>query len=249
MISYVKAFLERANFLVSVPKCVSCGEPLDFEDKALCKKCELVFQEQKLRGCSSCANVISRCTCSNKYLRNHYLRRLAKVCRYVLHNKDLPGNHLIYALKHDNRRDVFDFLSQELSDSILASFPIRGKESEYVITNVPRRAEAIQSDGYDHAAILAKKIAEIIGVRYQPLFVSLAKKSQKDTHGEQRRENAVFGLRNAELCSAAGKNLIIVDDVVTTGASLGACAKLAKSIGARRVFGAVLAIAFKDQAQ
>ena len=237
----------RALFLLSVPKCICCEEPLDYGERALCPKCLDEYRAQKTRNCSRCAKVIPKCTCSNFYMERHYLKNVAKVFRYDASKRELPGNMLIYSLKHDNRRDVFDFLANELAQSITQALQVSDHPERFTITNVPRRPSAIRENGYDHSRELAKRVAKILGVEYAQFLTSKAKKAQKDTHGELRKQNAVFAYRrSAAKRSLRGLTVIIVDDVITTGASVSACAAMLRGMGATRFLGATLSIAYKD---
>lgn len=160
---------------------------------------------------------------------------------------ELASNKLIYSLKHDNRKDTFNFLSRELATAISFSLEIRGREDLYILTNVPRRSAALRRDGYDHAAELAKRIGKMLGIRYISLLKSNAKKAQREMRGDERRKNARFAYkRKAKAINLKGITVILVDDVVTTGSSLAAASDLLRGLGTRNVIGAAISIAYKD---
>lgn len=239
-------FVERALFLLSVPKCVCCKEPLDFEDKALCKTCMRGYLETKTRDCSRCAKILSRCTCSNFFLAKHGVKRLIKLFRYETYKEMDPASYLVYSLKQDNRRDTFHFTSEELTAAIRANLDLEGREDSFLITNVPRRRSKIIEYSYDHAEVLARRIAHNLGIEYFQVLTSKSKKAQKETHGIERVHNAQFEYKPGKSTSLKGKTVILIDDIVTTGASLSACAKLIRALGCRNVIGATLGIAYRD---
>ena len=237
----IKDVFKRLMFYVSVPKCVFCGEKLDINDKALCKECLIKYEADKEMNCPFCAAVYSECDCPNKYLSTHGVKRLFKVFKYKA-GESSAENALIYSLKEENRRDVFEFCIEELSRA--TSFHI-SDFTNVIFTNIPRRKEAINRYGYDHAAILAKGLAKSFHAEYMPLLVSYSKKSQKAMSKGERLDNVDFALINDNI-SLKGKTVIIVDDIVTTGASMGVAAMLVRSLGTRKVFGAAMAIAYRD---
>ncbi len=237
-------FMDRVFFYLSVPKCIGCGEKLDVTDKALCPKCLDDYLLNKRRDCSRCARTLDLCGCSNKYLREHRIRKLVKVYRYIFTEGEVsPANNLIYSLKRDNRRDVLQFLSRELAVSIRNS--IKNPE-EYIFTNVPRRAASVRQYGIDHAAMLAKAVARELDAQYIPLLLSKSKKPQKHTKGEERIKNALV-IPRKRTPDLKGKKIIIIDDIVTTGASMSASAKVLYKLGSKSVTGAAIAIAYKDE--
>ncbi len=236
-----KSLFRKILFFLSVPKCVCCGEKLDINDNGLCKKCMIEYDEIKLRNCSRCSKILSECSCSNNFLKTHYTKKLIKVFRYVKHHENIAANSLIYSLKRDNREDVLSFLSCELEAAVRVSVP---NPEKYIVTNVPRRRKAIKRYGIDHAALLAKALAKRLGCRYESYLKSKSKLAQKTTYGEQRISNAEFDIKAKDL---KGKSIIIVDDICTTGASIGSCAALLHSIGVKEIIGAVISVAFKDE--
>jgi len=150
---------------------------------------------------------------------------------------------LIYSLKRDNRKDVLDFLTKELCDAIENSV---NNPSEMIFTNVPRRRESIRKYGMDHASLLAKSVAKYFSARYYQPLISKSKQEQKHMSGTQRLKNASFRLKKGAR-SFKGKTVILIDDIVTTGSSMGACAMLLRALGAKKIIGAVVSIAYKDE--
>ncbi len=240
MMKPVELFSRLAH-LLSVPKCVCCGEKLSYGQRALCTECSLQYKEICTRNCSRCARLLSQCSCSTPYLEAHYIKRFVKVFRYQNREDNIPANSLIYSLKKDNRSDVLQLCTEELTRAFESSDI---DVSSCIITNVPRRKAQIVKYGIDHAELLAREIAKLAGGTYMKLLRSNVKTAQKEQYGKARETNIDFEIiRDIDL---SGKTVIIVDDIVTTGASMGGAAMLIRGLGTKRIIGATLAIAYKE---
>ena len=239
----LKEIYKRALFYLSVPKCVFCEEPLDYNDRCFCPVCREKYEEWKREiDCSRCANILSRCTCSNRLLMKNNVNDIYKLYKYRAFQEDIPGKRIIYSLKEDYRSDVFDFLADELSTTINAS--LQFDREDLIITNIPRRRKAISHYGYDHAAELAKRVAKRLGVRYVSILKSKAKKPQKGRI--DRRKNAKFALKRGDWSFLKGKTVLIIDDIITSGSSILAASEIIKRLGVRKRKAACIAISFKD---
>lgn len=233
--------MDRVLFALSVPKCVGCRTRLNYGENAFCPKCYAEFEENKSRNCSCCARKLNECDCSNEFLRAHFVKRVIKCYRYLIRDTVMPGNSLIYSLKRDNRSDVLNTCVDELSTAILNSID---DPSAYIFTNVPRRKSAIVEFGIDHSAMLSKALAKRFGAEYIQILSSKAKSEQKKLETEERFRNADFYIsKNLDL---TGREVIIVDDIITTGASISKAASLIRSLGAKSIVAATLAIAYRD---
>lgn len=238
----IKNIMDRVLFALSVPKCVCCKTRLDYGENALCLKCSAEFEQFKTRNCSRCARKLNMCSCSNDFLEAHYIKRTIKCFRYLNRNDATPGNALIYSLKRDNRSDVLKRCADELEIAIRNSVPT---PDSYVFTNVPRRKSAIIEHGIDHSELLARELAKRFDAEYISLLKSNAKKPQKSLETADRFKNADFYIsKNIDL---TGRAVILVDDIITSGASMSKAASLIRSLGSREINAVSLAIAYKDQ--
>lgn len=196
-----------------------------------------------MENCSKCSFVLSECSCTNSYLSKNKVKAHYKLFRYRDSELSAPGNHLIYSLKRENREDVIDFLSDELSKLLLKRFD---NTENYILTNVPRRKKSIIKYGFDHTALLCEAISEKTRIPFISMLTSNNKKDQKHMTGKERIQNVQFKFKDKNRDTVIGKSVIIVDDVVTTGASIANAASLLRSSGAKDVVALTVASAYKD---
>lgn len=144
---------------------------------------------------------------------------------------------LVYSLKYRNLRAAAPDMGRLLAE-YLASNPMPAD----VLMPVPLHGRRERERGYNQAALLARELSKHTGVpmetrvlrrtRNTPPQVSM--KSQED---RRRNMDGAFGCAG----NAAGLSVLLIDDVVTTGSTMSACAKALKSAGALSVWGLALA--------
>ena len=234
--------LRKVLFALSVPKCLACRARLSEEDRALCHSCYEKYREIKTRNCARCSKLLGECSCTNEYLSRHFVKGLAKVYRYRATEDFMAANSIVYRLKKKNRKDALDFLAEEVAASIMASLP--EFSSDAIVTHVPNRKSAIIQYGFDHAELLGRAVADKLGLEFMPLLTSLSKKPQKEMRGDARYANATFDLISEP--DIKGREVIIVDDIVTTGASMGNSATILRSLRPKAIYGACVGIAYYD---
>ena len=236
-----RSLLRKALFYLSRPTCVCCKEPLDVSDFAFCPECSVEFKERLNNNCSFCTKDLRECDCAPEFLRAHFIKKLYKSIRYIGTDADRVSAALIYSLKRRSRSDVLHLAAELMLESLSRS----GEDfSKWTFTNVPRRGMAVTEYGFDHAAYLAKTLAKKLGADYKPLLRSRSKREQKQLSREERMKNADFILRKSSF-ELKGK-VIIVDDVVTTGASMGTAATLIRGLGIKEIRGLTLAVSYPD---
>lgn len=144
----------------------------------------------------------------------------------------------IRRFKYESRPD----LAGPLSD-LLRGLARRAELEGDAVVPVPLHPRRLAERGYNQAALLARPLAREIGARFEPrgLIRKMDTPRQAELIRERRFDNVAeaFAVRDPE--RLRGERLILVDDVSTTGATLGACRRLLEEAGAASVRMVVLA--------
>ncbi len=111
-----------------------------------------------------------------------------------------------------------------------------------LVTPVPLSAKRARERGYNQSGLLARPFAYAIQKPYQPgaLKRNRDTRSQVDLHADERRKN-VEGAFTANVGKVKGKVVLVIDDVMTTGSTISACAQALRKAGASAVYGLTLA--------
>lgn len=224
------------------PRCAACRTLLSRDEKYLCRLCAASYADAKERNCPRCLQPMHLCDCPSRFMEHKSLHVLIKLYRYRPQMRELPENKLIYRLKRANSAAVTDFLAAELAPGIRRHM----KEGhDYVIVGAPRSKSAIRKYGYDHVEQLGKSLSRLLKIPYVPAVRRIGNTGQqKKKNRKERLEAAAVSYRARENVSLKGKVVILLDDVATTGATLTACAKELRAIGARTVICAVIGSSF-----
>jgi ComF family protein len=136
-------------------------------------------------------------------------------------------------------------LAKPLALSIIAHINLLNKPiyPPDIICPIPLHKRRLKWRGYNHAEELAKQLGQAFSL---PVVADALIKRKHTTpqvslDREERLRNmkGVFEVQNPQ--AIAAKNILLVDDVYTTGATMEECARVLKRAGATRVFGAVVA--------
>lgn len=158
---------------------------------------------------------------------------------------DEASHALIVGFKHADRSDFGPLLAGWLARAGAGMIA-----SSTILAPVPLHRRRLFARRFNQSADLAYRVARATGARFAPLFFERlrATPSQKGMSADQRRRNlaGAIGVRAASAGAAAGAHVVIIDDVMTTGATINACARAARKAGAARVDALVLARAMRD---
>lgn len=141
---------------------------------------------------------------------------------------------LLHSYKFDLQRQGCTPISKLMSQMLIVS-------DFDVLTWVPTAPARIRMRGFDHARLLAEQLSRNQGkLRAKPLLLRQTNVRQLGSTRQERirQMEGEFVPMNANL---KGKRVLIIDDVMTTGASLAAAAKALKKMGAKEVHGLVYA--------
>lgn len=128
-----------------------------------------------------------------------------------------------------------DFLDEPLAELLEGLVAARRDRAFDVIVPVPMHRAKRRRRGYNQAELLGVALGKRIGVRCQPeILTKLKEKQTQSTLARAARAENVRGVFTASH-RAAGRSLLLVDDVCTTGETLRSCARSLLAAGASRV--------------
>lgn len=148
--------------------------------------------------------------------------------------KDLV-KELITAYKFEQAREVAQIIAIHL-DELLPYF-----SEPPLISYAPTTSAHIRERGFDHAKLIAKELARLRGYNYANLLVRTTKIQQLGATRNERMKQLKNSLRLTNTKIANNRHVLLVDDVVTTGATLEACTALLLKSGAGQIDAVVFA--------
>ena len=235
--------------LIAPPRCVGCGERLSVFDgsceKAFCEKCRGRWERAKSSICSICKQENVDCSCNVKTVKN------TRTISLIKFGEDACCDRLIYALKRHRNERFFDFAADELCKRLKREEKMLITDlSGAVFVNVPRSIKTKNSFGFDHAQILASSLAESMSGEYcRALLRRYGGKAQKRLGANKRQKNVENRFIFNESKNINGRTVILVDDVLTTGATASECVKVLRANGAADVIFISIARSAKKKAK
>ena len=208
------SFWSRLLDLVSPRTCVVCGERLSVQEEVICLPCNLE---------------LPRTNCTEDFLDNDVARtfwgripieRAASLFYYAPQSR---VSHLIYQLKYHHHPEVGTTLGRLFACELIPELFFEGIDA---IVPVPLTKKRQRQRGYNQSAVIAQAIGE---QTHLPVITNAMERltfqqSQTLKHRWERNENVehVFELVDDNI---SDQHLLLIDDVVTTGATVIACAK------------------------
>jgi ComF family protein len=134
-------------------------------------------------------------------------------------------------------------LSQLLADYFRNTLGAAEQETPWIASSIPLHPRRLRWRGFNQAELLAKRFAENLNLPYLNTLerIRYQKPQVEITSRKKRFENIADSFRLAANTSVRNRNIILVDDVVTSGATLEAAAKTLRQAGAKHVWGMVIA--------
>lgn len=223
----------------STRKCACCGELLRYElkDKAFCPSCEKKWEIAKRQECRKCGRAVCECICMTRILANSGALCHHKAVRYSA-SSAVAHNTVIFIKANKNIR-VSSYLASELAGVLRADKDLPTLNAENtLVTFVPRGRRGVVKYGVDQSEILSRELAKAIGLPHLACLTRVRSgKEQKKLNASERAKNVkkLYAPIESIERDVGGKNVILIDDVVTTGASMAACASYLIRAGARKV--------------
>jgi ComF family protein len=157
---------------------------------------------------------------------------------------------LIHLLKYDRATPVASPLGNMLAHAITE---LVGDNATPVVVPVPLHRRRRRSRGFNQSELIARAAVRQLPRKLEILNGALLRQrdtiSQVGLSREERIENVRDAFRVAQPSRVQGRDILLVDDVMTTGTTLSECARVLKQAGAKRVWAATVARAFDSASQ
>jgi ComF family protein len=141
---------------------------------------------------------------------------------------------LVHQLKYADRHDARTLLGRWLAEAGRELLP--GAD---IVVPVPLSRLRLLQRQFNQAAVLAGELSRQTGIAADPLLLTRTRstRSQVGMTRDQRRRNVAgaFSVPARRRACLRARNVLLIDDVVTTGATVDACARALKRAGAARV--------------
>lgn len=214
------------------PTCLSCGK----EGSAICGTCS----ERRITPfgarCWRCNRLSqgSR-TCDN-------CRRIGSPGKvWIVTNHEDAARSLLSLYKFSQQRAAVEPIARLMADTFLESTGPVPAAKDYLVVPVPTATARIRERGFDHTDLLAKRVAMISGLREIKALRRLDQTRQLGSKREDRLAQLTGSFAVKNPLSIHGRKILLIDDVITTGGTLIAAAKILRAAGAKSVDALVFA--------
>jgi len=209
--------------IINLPKsqvfCAACQEKISFITGSICPICGIPFWESPA-GSHICGNCLTNKPC---YTQARSVAGFETVTMDTIHK-----------FKYGRRISLGNALGSFMADFSFPNFDF----SEYsLLVPVPLHIKRLRERGFNQSLLLAKEM----GKKYKiPVNFSLLKRckftlTQTGLNRAEREKNIKGAFAVADKKKVTDKNIILIDDVYTTGATINECAKVLLKAGAQKV--------------
>lgn len=223
--------------LLFPPKCAACRALADWyrEGSALCERCFAEWSYETHERCSVCGDEVRACKCMPMSMQKAKCAMHRKLVYYYPATRKKVQNKILYAIKEGESALRYEFLAKEMLPQIEEATKEVPRE-RLLITFLPRSRAAKERYGHDQAELLARAISKRSGIPCAALIKRVGGSEQKNLSVAQRLANAKNAFLPDPEADIKGKTLLLVDDMVTTGAGMAEATRKLLHRGAEAVY-------------
>ncbi|HBI48123.1 MAG TPA: amidophosphoribosyltransferase [Smithella sp.] len=227
--------LNDLNQVIFPPRCLGCAEILHpFTGKIFCSVCNDKIKFINGSICSICGTTFSDSPAENHLCGECLEKRPYFSYARAVFSYETIILHAIHQFKYGNNISVGALLASFMADF---SFPDIDFTDYSLIMPVPLHIKRLRERGFNQSLILTRTLGkkQQIPVNYSLLRRHKFTETQTGMHKAERKQNIKRAFEVSSKEKIAGKNIILVDDVYTTGATVNECAKTLIKAGAQKV--------------
>jgi ComF family protein len=215
------------------PVCICCGS----EGVNICEECSLSNVIPFGERCYNCNVITARSStcdkCSNSGAPRHV---------WVTTDYQGAAKNLVQVYKFGHQRVAANSISNLMSETFLF---FNSEEdvlkTNYLVVPVPTATSRVRQRGFDHSALLTRAVAKNLKLPYKNVMQRLGQSRQVGNTRSERFKQAEGKYLIMNPSAVKNRNILLIDDVVTTGATLCSAAKTLRKAGAKRVDALVFA--------
>ncbi len=214
MTDFIKKIINAVYDCLFPVRCPYCGKVINKNDYA-CTDCKKLFPEKSIERYA-----VGGYKCVSPFPYSGIFSKAVKKFKF--------GNCGGYSKQ----------LSFMVVQSILQTYNISEID---VVTCVPMHKKSLKKRGYNHSQLLAKECAQIMNIPYADLLKKTREnKAQHSIKANKRADNVKGVYEIISKDSVKNKNILLIDDIITTGNTLGECSRILTQHGCKAVNCAVL---------
>jgi ComF family protein len=230
----LSSWIDPVFWLYFPKNCPACGRPLRLFGANICSRCSQNLPETHFFEAP------------NNPIEKIFYGRLpisAGAAAWYFH-KNSALQALLFQLKYKSNKEVGLFIGKQMGALLAASERFSSIDA---LVPVPLHPQALSKRGFNQAALICEGIGQ---VWHKPVLTgAIARTKHTSTQTKQTRSERWDNMENAftikDPTSINGKHLLIIDDVITTGATIEACGKTLLTIKDVRVSVAAAAYPLK----
>ena len=209
--------------------CPGCKKKLSPDEKPVCSECLsiiMIADEERLK------NEYKKDFSSTKIVKDFYSRYVFEI--------DKTLQHIIHALKYGKQFKLGVFLGEILAEGIKT----RNWKIDLILP-VPIHHLKKAERGFNQSDFIAKGLSKSLGIPYSTKLIKRTRYTESQTgfHINERAENVADAFKIKNDKKVIGKNFLLVDDVITTGATTLECGKVLVNADANSVYACSVGIA------